>query len=564
MSKYSGFNTVELTRPKRSQFDLSHTKRLSTRAGRLTPVFISECIPGDTWNGSSEILVRTAPLLAPIYDFLTLYVHFFFVPNRLLWDGWEEFITGGRLGVGIDPVTAPVPPFVDLGYVLNPDNTDGFNPFGKSTVADYLGCPLFKDLPGYNLPAYVGKHLDVMPFGAFSLVWYEYYRDRNFYADSVMSFPWSGGDQVYDGAYFLSKGRCWEHEYFTSALPNTQRGQEVMMPLAGSGSVTYLDNTAVRNANNNVPPIAGMYGAANDFLSVGGLHPGGGPGAVRLLMSNAGVADTNLQIRNIDEVILENSEVSINDFRSAYALQVWLERNEIAGSRYNESTQAHFGVRPQDSRLQRPEYIGGGRIPIKISEIVSTAYSSDGDAIVPLANLAGHGITYGNTNRFHFFCPEHGFIIGIASIMSPPSYHQGLPRMFRRRSFLDYPWPTFAKLGEQRVGKAELFASGANLTEDENGEIALFGYQSRYADWKYVCNTSHGDFHDTLMFWTLVRDFADSPELGQEFTAYDDAVQNRVFAVNGTGDNFWLYVNNAVTVVRCLPYYGTPNTLGFV
>ena len=137
---------------------------------------------------------------------------------------------------------------------------------------------------------------------------------------------------------------------------------------------------------------------------------------------------------------------------------------------------------------------------IKISEIVSTAYSDDGEATVPLANLAGHGIGYGNTNQFNYFCAEHGFIIGIASIMNPPSYHQGLPKMFRRRTFLDYPWPTFAKLGEQQVDKAELFASPENLTEDENGLLPLFGYQSRYADWKFTKSTNHGDFHDTLLF----------------------------------------------------------------
>jgi len=254
---------------------------------------------------------------------------------------------------------------------------------------------------------------------------------------------------------------------------------------------------------------------------------------------------------------------SATKFRSAYALQVWLERNAVGGSRYNESTLAHFGVRPQDSRLQRAEYLGGGRMPIKISEIVSTAYSDDGTATVPLANLAGHGITYGNTNRFSYFCPEHGFIIGILSIMNPPSYHQGMPRMFRRKTFLDYPWPTFAKLGEQQVDKSELFASAANLLEDANGALPLFGYQSRYADWKFIWSSNHGDFHDTLLFWTLTREFSTSPELGEAFVTFEDDTQNRIFAVDGDNDNFWLYVHNHVTVRRALPYFATPNNLNF-
>jgi len=181
---------------------------------------------------------------------------------------------------------------------------------------------------------------------------------------------------------------------------------------------------------------------------------------------------------------------------------------------------------------------------------------------VPQANMAGHGVTYGNTNRFNYFCTEHGFIIGIISIMNPPSYQQGLPRMFRRRSFLDYPWPTFAKLGEQQVNDHEIYADPASLTEDADGEMPLFGYQSRYADWKYICSTNHGDFKDTLLFWTLTRTFLEPPVLSETFNQFDDETQNRIFAVPDV-DSFWLYVNNRVTVKRPLPYFGTPNTLGF-
>lgn len=535
---------MQLTKPKRSEFDMSHTKRLSTRMGRLTPVYIQECVPSDSFNGGSEVLLRLAPLLAPIYDSIVLFVHFFFVPNRLLWADWEEFITGGRLGVGIDPVTAPVPPWFDIQYCM--DNFPTY--LEKSSLADYLGVPIMESFGS----GYEGIGLDLMPFLAYQRCWYDYYRDRNFYPDDVMEFPVASGEHDLDESPFLDlQTRNYMHDYFTSALPFTQRGEEVLMPLAGTGSVNYLNASRIVSAT-ATPVNAGPLGTEPDMLSN------------QILTSNSGGAnETFARVENIDSVDIDASSVSINDFRSAYALQVWLERNAIGGSRYTESTQAHFGVRPQDSRLQRAEYLGGGRIDVKISEVVSTAYSNDSEeTTVPLGNMGGHGITYGNTNRFRYFCPEHGFIIGILSIMSPPSYHQGLPRMFRRRSFLDYPWPTFAKLGEQQVSRAELYASAANLTEDENGELPLFGYQSRYADWKYVPNTSHGDFHDTLMFWTLVRDFTSSPVLNQNFSKFPDPIQDRIFAVQGN-DNFWLYVHNAVTVRRPLPYFGTPNTLGF-
>lgn len=553
MSNFAGFNSVQLTKPQRSQFDLSHFKRTSTRMGRLTPVFISECVPSDTFHGSSEILLRLAPLLSPIYDNIQLYVHFYFIPNRLLWEEWETFITGGRLGVGVDPLVEPIPPFVNLGPILENDPEY----FQKSSLADYLGVPVFEDLPGFVAADYTaeGVTLQMLPFLAYQRCWYDYYRDRNFVADEIMEFPVPSGVMADYDEFLSVRTRCYEHDYFTSALPFTQRGVEVLMPLAGTATPNYFEISKMVEFDSGDPSATG---SGVNFSGVSTIDP---PWAGTGMRDPANIP---VRIENIEDVTIDGSNVSINDFRSAYALQVWFERNAVAGSRYTESTQAHFGVRPQDSRLQRAEYIGGGRIAVKISEIVSTAYSDDGTGTVPLANLAGHGITYGNTNQFNYFCAEHGFIIGIASIMNPPSYHQGLPRMFKRTSFLDYPWPTFAKLGEQEVKTYELYASAANLSQNyDDGEYPTFGYQSRYADWKFLPNTNHGEFHDTLLFWTLTRQFADSPVLGYDFTQFNGDDQSRIFAVNGSGDNFWMYVHNNVRVRRPLPYFGQPNTLGF-
>lgn len=560
MSDYAGFQKVKLTKPSKSTFDLTHDKRISTRMGRLTPVFITECVPSDMFYGSSEILLRLAPLLAPIYDQIELFVHYFFVPNRLLWEEWETFITGGRRGVGIDPVDAPVPPNVEIGGVL----TEDASLLNTSSLADYLGVAILP-VTGDDATDYANLFMDIMPFAAYQICWYDYYRDRNFVSDEVPPgssntqwFPMASGEMGSGTADFSTmyapvRTRNYKHDYFTSALPFTQRGEEVLIPL--DGSVTYLDQSIQVRSDTDTPLTNdGFIGSNTTAVIPGGIYIN------KQNLADDGVAG---RIENIDSI--SNLTTTINDFRSAYALQVWLERNAVGGSRYTESTQAHFGVRPQDSRLQRAEYIGGGRIPVRISEVVSTANAPDAeDDVVPQGNMAGHGVSYGNTNRFKYFCAEHGFIIGIASIMNPPSYHQGMPRMFRRRSFLDYPWPTFAKLGEQTVDKAELFASGANLTEGVDGTLPLFGYQSRYADWKYIPNSNHGEFHTSLLFWTLTRNFAASPTLGEAFNLFDDASQNRIFAVNGTEDNIWMYVHNKITVKRPLPYFGTPNTLGFV
>lgn len=550
MSKYAGFNSVELTKPPRSMFDLSNWQRLTTRATRLTTVLVRECVPGDTWNGSSEILLRVAPLLAPIYDSLRIYVHYFFVPYRLLWSEWETFITGGRLGVGIDPVNAPLPP-----YYRFQDMADYAEVFSDSNLLDYLGMPNVTALTGFSWEDFEvlapDAKFEVLVPLAYQKVWMDYYRDRNFIPDDYLDFPVPSGNILATHPplqYLINRQRGWEHDYFTSALPFTQRGEEVLMPLAGQGSVTYLDQSVVLNTAGN-PVSAGQLQAGDNLGNdVTHLYDDANGGA---------------RIQNIDEVLLTASSVSINDFRSAYALQVWLERNAVGGSRYNESTQAHFGVRPQDSRLQRPEYIGGGLMPVRISEIVSTAYSDDGTDTVPLANLAGHGISYGTTNQFRYFTPEHGVILGIASITYPGSYYQGMPRHFLRSTFLDYPWPTFAKLGEQPVYNYELYALPVNFVDDEAGEKPVFGYQSRYADWKNAQNSTHGAFRTSLNFWHLSRTFTGTPVLGETFTVMQGQEQNRIFAVQGDSDNFWLYVNNQVRVKRCLPYFGTPNTLGF-
>jgi len=551
MGKFKGFTSVELTKPKRSHFDLSHTKRLSAVPGYLTPVLIQECIPSDTFHGSSEMLVRLAPLLAPIYDQIMITIHFFFVPYRLLWAEWEEFITGGRLGVGIDPVNAPIPPYINVGDVL----TEAGAIFDEGTLSDYLGVPLFTSIDPSE-GAYDDVEIDFMPYLAYNLLYAEYYRDRNFESDAVLeTFPYASGVVAAATAVTLMdrKKRKYMHDYFTSALPFTQRGTEVLMPLAGSGSVTYLNQSLFKKDSGGTWDAGDVYaGAIDDATGLYGFDKA------------SGTAITGGRIENIDEVTLDASAVSINDFRSAYALQVWLERNAIGGSRYTESVQAHFGVRPQDARLQRPEFIGGGKVPVKISEVVATAWSvDDAEASLPQGNMAGHGITYGDTNKFNYFCSEHGFIIGLMSIMVPGSYHQGLPRMFRRRTFLDYPWPTFAKLGEQQVNKWEIYAAPANFIEDEDGNYPLFGYQSRYADWKYTPNTNHGSFHSTLLFWTGTRDFADTPELGTTFLDFDQTTIDRMFAVDSYGQNFWIYLFNHLTVKRPLPYYGKPNTLGF-
>lgn len=544
---YKGFSEVKLRRPQRSTFDLSHDKRLSCQMGYLYPVLIQEAIPSDQFHGNTDLLVRLAPLLAPIYDQVQVFLHYFFVPNRILWDEWELFITGGETSATEPTSTPPVVPYFNVQEILavNP------NQFEKSRLADYMGIPILGDLPDAPHPVdWNDVGIDVLPFVAYNRIWYDYYRDRNFVRDTDTAFedPISSGkqDANFTEANLLNfRSRGYKADYFRTALPWPQRGAETIIPLS---VVDYLAESSVRVSDGSIP-------------TGGGLQTSGDP-------SGALQVSGGTQIGRIENIDVESGQTGtlVNDWRTAYALQVWLERNAVGGNRYSESIQAHFGVRPQDARLQRCEYIGGGMLNVKISEVVATAWSQNADTdSVPQGNMAGHGVSFGSANGFSWYCPEHGFVFGILSIINPPSYHQGLPRMFKRRNFLDYPFPTFAKLGEQEVYKWELYASSFQLAggaTDQDTEWPVFGYQSRYADWKCGRNTSHGDFHDSMMFWTLTDDYGISQNLNEAFVTFNPLIEERIFAAPVT-DNFWIYLHNRVIVQRPLPYFGTPNTLGF-
>lgn len=526
---------MELRRPTRSTFDLSHEKRMSSRIGKLTPVLITETMPGDSFRGSTEVLLKLAPMIAPIYHRLNLYVHYFFVPNRLLWKDWETFITGGRLGQEANPASAPVPPYWTVTHLLG-KNLDLLD---VGSVADYLGVPNITDA---SVGTWGTQSLDSMPWAAFYRCWYDYYRDRNYVADNTL-LPMISGSQDAVGNWGMTgkRYRAWEHDYFTSALPWTQRGNEVLMPIQGSGTVTYAPFTEVDLQSGGIP------GAGNITT------PGGDPAVMQV----AG-AGSSLVLKNIDSVDITDSDISINDLRRAVRLQEWLERNALAGSRYTESNRAHFGVISSDARLQRAEYIGGGKAVVQISEVMTTAYSEDAVAeVVPPGNPAGRGSVYSDINRFSYRCEEHGFVIGILSVMPTSAYMQGLPRMFQQRNtFLDYPWPTFAHLGEQEVYTYELYATPATWSGLRASQIA-FGYQSRYSDWKFINSSSHGDFRTTLDMWHLTRKFAAEPVIGETFVTFEDALQDRVFNVSGI-DTLWMYIYNKLTVKRSLPYFGTP------
>lgn len=504
------FSQVAGGRTKRSKFDLSHEKKLSFKMGQLIPTYIDEIVPGDKFRVNSEIMLRFAPMIAPVMHRMNVYTHYFFVPNRLIWEQWESFITGGRDGTEL-----PIPPR------LNMDDTRK-DSFVKGRLGDYLGLPVIDSTDTITDTTTVSA----LPFRAYLEIYNNYYRDPNLTVDVPFS-KGSGGVPADDYDVLTNiRLRSWEKDYFTSALPWAQRGDESLMPLRQD----LTQPQVVYDQDGN--PIT-------DYSDGTGLFPSNGDGILRNQSDNTGgTTQATIGINNIG--------VNINDLRKSVRLQEWLERSARGGHRYIEQILAHFGVRSSDQRLQRPEYLGGGKQPVVISEVLNTTQQET----VPQGTMSGHGIAVGGSNQFKRHFEEHGFVIGITSVIPKTAYQQGIHRMWSRQDKFDYYWPEFAQIGEQEVNNQELFYNGTT------SEPGTFGYQARYAEYKYGCSTVHGDFRDNLNFWHLGRFFNNPPALNSAFT--NATVSDRIFAVQDGTDYLWAQIYNNVSAIRPMPYFNNP------
>lgn len=464
------FRQNRRTRLKRNAFDLSHDKKLSMKFGDIIPIYHQEVVPGDTFQVNTEAMIRFAPMIAPVMQRIDAYVHYFFVPNRIIWDDWEKFITGD------DSVSLPMTSITSVD---------------ENELLDYLGV-----VPGTY--ANGATKMNPLPYYGYNKIWNDYYRDENLQTEVLLSQT----DIL---------RRNWEKDYFTSALPWAQKGD----PVAVDIDVSYVNPA--------------RSGAVGDLVADAGRD------------IQAGGVDTTIE--NIDTASFE-----INALRNANRLQRWLEKNAIGGSRYVEHLLHHFGVISPDARLQRPEYLGGGKQNVMISEVLQTSRTDTGET--PQGTMAGHGISVGNTNQFNKFFTEHGFIFGLLSVMPRATYMSQYERHWIREDITDYYFPEFANLGEQEVLKMELHG-------DAVGKSDTFGYQSRYADYKYKPSTVHGDFRKTgLNFWHMGRDFGKTFGLNESFITCNPT--DRIFAVQDGTDYLWTQVYNRVKAIRPMPYHVTP------
>jgi len=510
------FNSINVFAPKRNKFDMSHEKKLTLDMGYLVPTFCQQVLPGDSWKVQTELMLRFLPMLAPIMHRIKVYTHYYFVPNRLVWDEWEPFITGGTDG----DLTPEMPHWFtsDSAY------------FGKGTLSDYLGIETPPQGAIWDF-----KH-QVLPFRAYQQIYNDYYRDPNddsqlidYYKGSGAINTGPGGQTNQENFHYTLRKRSWAKDYFHGALPWAQRGDQAIMPMSG----TIQSQLVAKDSDGN--PIG------SEDITTGAL------GDVQ-----AGTNTTTFE--SVDNDAIDGS-FTINDLRASVKLQEWLEKMARGGARYVEQILTHFGEVSPDQRLQRAEFLGGGSQNVVISEVLSTTQSTAENQ--PLGEFAGHGISVGTQNRFQKKrFKEHGYVIGIMSIMPTPQLMNGSERHFFYQDKLDYAWPTFANLGEQSVYKGEVKMPYTNSFGEERHR-QTFGYQPRYAEYKWAKSTIHGEFRDTLKYWHMARDYTNENPNIYGFFEYDG--DKRIFAVQEADENNIIAnVYHKASALRALPYYGTP------
>ena len=517
------FQTVKVKQPKRNKFNLSFNNKLTTDFGILTPVMCKPVCPGDAWRVNANIFMRLMPMVNPVMHNCNVYIHFFFVPYHLMWNKWEEFITGGP-----DGTSKPDFPVIDI---------DSIEP-APGELGDYLGFPRVNNDSGSI------EYVSAFPFIAYNLIWSEYYRDQNledaFDIEKYRTFD--GGlieDTVTEGVndHFLSNlidlhYRAWEKDYFTSALPFAQRGPaiglgsgdaEVKLRTTGLSScpqkLKLANGTAIgAGLNLDTPENPQMVGEGQ----LGSGH--GEEGTLQTLDVDGEVSQSKVYLDPNGSLVVNGTLFDINQLRNSIRLQEWLEKNARGGGRYTEQLLSHFGVIADDQRLGRPEYLGGGVQPIVMSEVTQMA-PADGSV---LGEWAGNGFSYGSANGWSHYFRSHGIVMAILSVIPRSGYHQGIPREWSKTDKLDFMWPEFANLGEQPIYEKEIFYDGSQEADEAKEET--FGYTPRYAEYKFSFDEVHGEMKDTMLNWHLNRTFLRYPSLNKYFTQVTPDQTKRIFA----------------------------------
>lgn len=524
MASQHSFAMIPRSDIPRSRYLLQQSRKQTFNGGTLVPIYCEEILPGDHFKGNSSLFGRLATPITPVLDNATLETFFFFVPNRIVWEHWEEFISGGNYTI----------PYISIDN----ENTVG-------SIYDHFGVP--------TKPQTVGAFpINALPLRAYNLIFNEWFRDQNLVTES--SVPTGDGPDA-ETLYGLLR-RMKKHDYFTSCLPWPQKGTAVSVPLGTSAPViptgagafpTFGQDTGtggsytigMENANND----AVWYDAGSPYF------PKNGTGANRAVWLTTGLT-TDLSAA---------TAATINALRTSFQVQRLLERDARGGSRYIEQLQSHFGVRPPDYRLQRPEYIGGGRTSVSTHPIAQTSETAD----TPQGNLAAFSTVQGGGHRFQYAATEHGYIIGLANVRTDLTYQQGLRRHWTRNSRYDYYFPAFAHLGEQAVLRREIYNTG-----NSGNDGAVFGYQERWAEYRYTPNEITGLFRSTapatIDVWHYAEEFGSAPLLNSSFIqdpSYFTLGRSMAVGDDAAGQQILLDVLHQVSATRPMPTYSVPGLI---
>lgn len=517
--------TVRSKLPSNVFKDLSYSNKLDMHIGYLYPVEVEEIVPGDIFFAGFGAMVRSQPLVNPVMHNFNLIVRYFFVPNRLVWENFQSYITNQEKGkASIEVLNPHVHPYLA-------GKTD------LSMLHDCMGIAPLDGRDNYNgqfpdLYYSSGLPLNALPFRAYNLIWNEYFKDENTMDDLPILLT-DGADAT----EFELQRVSWKKDYFTSALPFAQRGEAVQM----IGRV-ILGNT------DQPQQYVNTYGEP--------LHTLGNAEFTRNADGSANMvsqSSPDSEMAWMDPNGTLNAAVEFSAIRRATALQRFLERSALGGNRYAELLLAHFGVRSSDASLQRPEYLGGGVAPINISPVEQTSGTLE-DGETPQGNLAGKGVGVGSMymNKATMFT-EHGWLIGVAFIRPDADYYNGIRRQMVKGTdrYEDYYWPDFQNIGEQEIHNYELFS----YSVDPDSNNAPFGYQSRYAHYKWHGNEVHGAFRNELRSWVAPREFDSLPTLSPEFIKCDLNVDNNFAVSPDVFPPFMLEGMNVVNARRPMYYF---------
>ncbi len=533
---------VDMTR---SRFDRGSSHKTTFNAGDVVPFYVDEVLPGDTFSIDTSMIIRMQSLITPMMDNIYLDTYYFFVPSRLCWDHWRNLMGENTESAWIPTTEYQVP------QITAP--ADGG--WSQNTIADYMGVPT--KVPGLSVNA--------LPFRAYALICNEWFRDENLTDPMVVPMGDATVAGVNTGNYLTDVakgGLCFKaakyHDYFSAARPSPQKGADVLIPVAEAANLPVM---SLNDQIPNVPSVgqrevfARTYSDTNNF----GYWSSSQNSVVQSDTFDSALANSQLTPVNLWAVQSGNAAAAtINQLRTAFQIQKLYERDARGGTRYIELLKSHFGVTSPDARLQRPEYLGGRRIPINVNQIVQTSATETSGT--PQGNVTGLSVTNDVHSDFTKSFVEHGFVIGVMVARYPHTYQQGLERMWSRKTRFDYYWPVFANIGEQAILNKEIYAQG-NAADDE-----VFGYQEAWADYRYKPSRVSGEMRSnaqtSLDIWHLADDYSALPALSDSWIREDSATVDRVLAVSERVSNQFfadIYVRNRCT--RCMPLYSVPGLI---